>query len=351
MTKLKVGIIGLGGIARSHCNAISNLDNIEVVAVADLFEDKRQEFMDKYDIPRGYASHTELLEDNEVEAVAVVLGHQLHHKLTVDSCNAGKHVLVEKPMALSLEHCDEMIAAAESNNVKLMAGYSQHFYGTSLKAKEILDSGELGPLITAVCYMSKNWGFEHRRPQYRSRYHGGGMWITNGVHVVDRLTWLMGSQPISVSASIGTRAHYQSGDDSATAFVRYKNGLAGVAVVVGYKDGGPNMSTEVICANGTLRFSEHGGKYVQVGHGEEWTDVPFDDPPTEMHNEWKAFAKAIELDVLPPTHGYWGRQIMEIIFAAEQSSICGQEVMLESGEAWESQATSDSVIFDDHGWV
>ena len=132
MTKLKVGIIGLGGIARSHCNAISNLDNIEVVAVADLFEDKRQEFMDIYDIPRGYASNTEMLEDNEVEAVAVVRGHQLHHKHTVDSCKAGKHVLVEKHKALRMEHCDEMIAAAESNYVKLMAGYSQHFYGTSL---------------------------------------------------------------------------------------------------------------------------------------------------------------------------------------------------------------------------
>ena len=350
MTKLKVGIIGLGGIARSHCEAISNLDNVEVVAVADLFEEKRRQYMEKYDIPRGYASHSELLKDDEVEAVAVVLGHQLHHQLTVDSCNAGKHVLVEKPMALSLQQCDDMIEAAAANDVKLMVGYSQHFYGTSLKAKEILDSGELGPLITAVCYMSKNWGYKGRRPQYRSRYHGGGMWLTNGVHVVDRLTWIMGSQPVSVSASIGTRAHYQAGDDSATAFVRYKNGLAGVAVVVGYADGAPNMGSEVICANGTLRFSQHGGKYVQVGHGEIWKDVPYDDPPTEMHNEWKAFAEAIEQNIEPPTHGHWGRGIMEILFAAEQSSIRGREVMLESGRAWNSQESGDPVTIH-HGWM
>ena len=97
MTKLKVGIIGLGGIARSHCDAIAGLDNVEIVAVADLFEEKRNEYMKKYDIPRGYASHTELLADNEVDAVAVVLGHQLHHRLTIDACRAGKHVLVEKP--------------------------------------------------------------------------------------------------------------------------------------------------------------------------------------------------------------------------------------------------------------
>ena len=84
MEKLKVGIIGLGGIARSHCDAIATLDNVEVVAVADLFEAKRREYMEKYNIPRGYETHTELLQDDEVDAVAVVLGHQLHHQLTVD---------------------------------------------------------------------------------------------------------------------------------------------------------------------------------------------------------------------------------------------------------------------------
>ena len=92
-------------------------------------------------------------------------------------------------------------------------------------------------MITAISYMSKNWNFAGRRPQYRSRYHGGGMWLCNGVHVVDRLTWMMASQAQSVSASIGTRAHYQAGDDSATAFIRYKNGLAGVAVSIGFADG------------------------------------------------------------------------------------------------------------------
>ena len=77
--------------------------------MADLFEEPRQRYMETYDIPKGYSSHTELLQDDEIDAVAVVLGHQLHHRLTVDSLNAGKHVLVEKPMALSLEQCDDMI--------------------------------------------------------------------------------------------------------------------------------------------------------------------------------------------------------------------------------------------------
>ena len=350
MKKLRVGIIGLGGIARSHCDAIATVDQVEVVAVTDLFEEKRREYMDKYNIPKGYASHTELLQDDEIDAVAVVLGHQLHHRLTVDACNAGVHVLVEKPMAISLEQCDDMIAAAAANNVKLMVGQTQRFYGTSVKAKEILDSGELGPLITAVCYMSKNWGFSGRRPQYRSRYHGGGMWLANGVHVVDRLTWVMASQAVSVSAAIGTRAHYQASDDSATAFVRYKNGLAGVAVSVGYADSAPNYECQVICANGSLRFSQHGEKFVKVGKGDKWEDVPFEDPPAQMHNEWKAFAEAIGRDIEPPSHGEWGRHIMEILFAAEQSAITGREVVLESSLGWTNQR-SGSPVTTQHGWI
>ena len=141
---LNVGIIGLGGIARSHCEAIATLDDVRVIAVADLLEEPRQRYMGEYDIPRGYASHTELLQDDDIDAVAVVLGHQLHHRLTIDALNAGKHVLVEKPMALSLAHCDAMIAAAEANHRKLMVGLTQHFYPTSITAKSILDSGELG---------------------------------------------------------------------------------------------------------------------------------------------------------------------------------------------------------------
>ena len=350
MPDLRVGIIGLGGIARPHCEAISNQEGVEIIAVADLLEEKRREYMDKYGIPRGYETHTELLEDEEVEAVAIVLGHQLHHRLTVDACNAGKHVLVEKPMAISLDQCDDMIAAAAANGVKLMVGLTQHFYGTSVKAKEILDSGILGPAITAVCYMSKNWGHGGRRPQYRSRFHGGGMWMTNGVHVVDRLSWVMASQAVSVSASIGNRAHYQAADDSATAFIRYKNGTAGVAVAVGYADGGPNHECQVICANGSLRFCESGEKYVKIGKDNKWEDVPFDDPPHPMYNEWAGFVESIRQDIEPPTPGEWGRHIMEILFAAEQSSISGREVPLASGGQWTHQQSGSPVSID-HGWI
>ena len=173
MSKIRVGVIGLGGRATSHCKAIRSND-LKLIAVADPQEHLCKKFMAEYVINKSYSNHLELIKDDEIDAVVITLGHQLHHKLTVDCCNAGKHVLVEKPMALSLEHCDEMISAARNNNVVLQVGLSQRYYGTSIKAKEILDSNEIGPIISASCFMNKNWGsnaddYSNRRPQVSTR--------------------------------------------------------------------------------------------------------------------------------------------------------------------------------------
>ncbi len=344
---LKVGIVGLGGISHSHLQAIATLDDVEVVAVADLLEEPRTRIMQEYGVAKGYASHTELLEDDEIDAVAITLGHQLHHRLTVDACRAGKHVMVEKPMALNLQQCDEMVAAAADAGVNLMVGLTQHFGGPAMKAKEILDSGEIGPLVTAVSYMCKNWNHSSRRPQYRSRFHGGGMWLTNGVHVVDRLTWVMASQAVSVSAAISNRAHYQAADDTSTAFIRYKNGAAGIAIAIAYADGAPTHDCLMYGTKGSLRFASGS---LQIGKDNEWTDVPFETPPAGMTEQWRAFVEAIRLGIEPPAHGQWARHIMEILFAAEESALTGREVMLSAGPSWVTQSAGIPVSIR-HGWI
>ena len=112
----------------------------------------------------------------------------------------------------------------------------------------------------------------------------------------------------------------------------------------------PNFDCEVICANGTLRFSEHGEKYVKIGKGDKWDDVPFDDPPAPMHHEWNGFAEAIRQGLESPASGEWGRHIMEILFAAEESSVTGREVVLASGPGWFHQS-SGTPVTTKHGWI
>ena len=99
-----------------------------------------------------------------------------------------------------------------------------------------------------------------------------------------------------------------------------------------------------------MRFSQHGEKYVRVGKGDEWEDRPFVDPPAEFTNEWIAFSEAIEQNLEPATHGRYGRHIMEILFAAEESAITNEEVILESGLGWASQTTGEPTSIN-HGWI
>ena len=105
----------------------------------------------------------------------------------------------------------------------------------------------------------------------------------------------------------------------------------------------------MICTNGSLCFSEHGGKFVKVGTGGKWEDVPFDDLPSPMHHEWKGFVEAIQQDLEPPACGAWGCHIMEILLAAEEPLITGREVMLTSGPGGFNK-TSGTPVTIKHGW-
>ena len=139
--------------------------------------------MQKYDIPKGYPTHTELLKDDEIDAVRrrprATSSTTASQSTPATSASTSSS---KKPMALSLQQCDDMIEAGRQQQ-RQAHGRARPSTTTehSLKAKEILDSGQLGPLMTIICYMSKNWNYASRPPQYRSRFHGGGMWLANGV--------------------------------------------------------------------------------------------------------------------------------------------------------------------------
>ena len=124
-------------------------------------------------------------------------------------------------------------------------------------------------------------------------------------------------------------------------------------VAVAYKDGGPNHDLNIICSEGSLHIGRGDGGLVDagvwVGQGDQWTKIEVDDEGSNFANEWQAFAQAINEDIEPPASGVYGRHIMEILFAAEESAITNQEVRLHSGPGWFSQ-DSGQVANYEHGW-
>ena len=157
---LGIGVVGLGGIAKTHLTALQIAEDegfARCVAAADLVEDLRESHRKEWEIPAVYPNHHKLLEDPNVDAVAIILGHHLHADLTIDALNAGRHVLVEKPMANTLEECDRMIEAEQASGKILQIGLTGRFHPAMRKAREILDSNQLGPVVTALSRFNKNW--------------------------------------------------------------------------------------------------------------------------------------------------------------------------------------------------
>jgi len=144
MGKMKFVIVGCGRIATLHVGGYENNPDAELYGVYDKNQTTAKKFAEEFKIPKVYGSYEEVLADKDVTGVEIIVPHHLHCALTVQACEAGKHVSVQKPMALNLAECDKMIEAAKKNNVKLRVYENFVFYPPYQLAKKMLDDGEIG---------------------------------------------------------------------------------------------------------------------------------------------------------------------------------------------------------------
>ncbi len=328
---VNIGIIGAGSYGAQHAQALAEIDGVQLVAASRTNAAALAEFVGEYG-GRGYTDYRDLLADPSVEVVVIATPHHLHTTVAEDAARAGKDILLEKPMAPTLAECDRIIQAANTAGVKLMMGHINQFAHAYRTAKALLDSGELGEIILGVSTMSKFWFEPNRRAWHLDRATGGGMWMTAGIHCLDRLTWLVGSPVHSTAAQLATRYHQQQADDVGLIFVRYANGAAGTIVSVGYADGAPKHLTELTCTKGMLNIDYVGG--VTVGRGGQWQTLPDSGANDWMHEallrEWTVFLDWLARGGAAPVSGEYGRHIMAAVFAAEESSQLGREVLVSS---------------------
>jgi len=324
-----IGIIGAGNFGEQHAKAIEEQPNAQVVAASRTNTEALEAFNNQFG-SRGYIDYHDLLADPEVDAVVIATHHHLHTDAVLAAAQARKHILLEKPMALSLKECDQMIAATRRVDVKFMIGHNLRFNPAYIKTSEIIASGEIGEIVHGISTMSKRWINPNRRAWHLDRSLGGGMWLTIGVHAVDGLTWLMGSQVQSVSAQLDTCFHDQQADDVGVAFLRYANGAVGTVISAGFETGVKKFSTELTCTKGVLKVVDD--THVFIGQDERWQQVTDNDDQDWMGaslvNEWRAFLSAIETNTEPPVNGEFARHIMAVVFAAEESSRARQEVVV-----------------------
>ena len=336
---MNFAIIGCGRIAPRHAQALQELSDSRLVAVCDIIERRVQHFAQTYG-GKPYTDYRHLLEQLDVDAVSICVPSGLHATIGQDAARAGKHVLVEKPIALNLADSDALIETCESAGVTLGVVLQNRFNPPMRDLRRLVDEGHLGKLLLG------NATVRWYRPQeyYEDGWHGtwamdGGALMNQSIHHIDAMQWLMGDVE-SVFAYTGTLAHRMEAEDVGVAVLRFKSGALGVI------EGSTITYPENIEGSVAL-FGERGSVKVggtalnrkvfwkvagQIEHEREMLSHEMVDPPTvygNSHREQIAEMIAAILESRPPsTSGHEARKSLELVCAIYKSAQLRQEVLL-----------------------
>lgn len=219
--KIKFGIVGTGTIAHRFANAIKNVANAELVAVASRTKENAEKFGDEFDIPVRFDSYEKMAESDVIDAAYIAVPHSGHITCSCLMMNNGKHVICEKPMAVNAAEAEEMFRCAKKNNVLLMEAMWARLVPGTLRMLEIVESGILGEILGVegkFCYTMDEDEMDHHvfMPE-----HGGGSLLDVGVYGLNFASWYLGKDV----AEINAQSDIYNGVDSHTcAILKYKSG-------------------------------------------------------------------------------------------------------------------------------
>jgi xylose dehydrogenase (NAD/NADP) len=223
--KLKWGILGCAGIADQHMiTAIQQSHSGEILAIASRTKDKAKFMAGKHGIPRYYGSYEELLSDTEIEAVYIPLPNHLHCEWVVRAAAAGKHILCEKPLALNETEAAEMTAACHGANVQLAEAYMYRHHPRYVRAREIIQSGQIGDIRGMVGQFT--FDLSGRRGDIRFRSDmGGGSTYDDGCYPISAARLLLSAEPEAVTSHSMFSPEHDHVDMMNTALLEFPNGV------------------------------------------------------------------------------------------------------------------------------
>ena len=318
-----VGIAGAGNFAAMHARALAALPGFRLVAASAVDEAATTAFTRVYG-GRTCGDWRELLDDPAVDVILITMPHHLHAEVAIAAAQAGKHVLVEKPLAPSMAECRAMATAAQEAGTLLLPGQLMRFVLPCLAARDFLATGALGRPLHGRSAMSKRWMEDFRRPWHLRPECGGGMLMTVGIHALDRLVWLMGANVGAVAAMSGHLFHDQAVADTDLMLLRFSGGALGQVGSVGYRDRTMVDVSELSCEGGSLLLDfHHGVRIVRDGKTET---LPGSGEPDWMlrgiEREWRAMEAALRdgaaLPVTPP-------QATHLIACIEAAGLAARE--------------------------
>jgi myo-inositol 2-dehydrogenase/D-chiro-inositol 1-dehydrogenase len=341
--KVKIGIIGSQFEADIHAASIRMGSAGEVVAVASPTPGHPEELASRYEIPKVFHDYRQMLEDPEVETVTIAAPNVLHCEMTVAAAKAGKHVICEKPLAMTVEEADTMVAACRDAGVHLFYAEELFFTPKYVKAKEMADQGAFGE-VHLVKQSEMHFG-PHADWFWDVQRSGGGVFMDMGCHGLAFAYWFHGRpRPLAITAHMGTYVHggITKGEDHTFAIVEFEGGKIGHLEDSWARRGGMDDRIEVYGSEGVTYANLHMGNalptYSEKGYGyavekapstQGWTYPVFEELwnygfPQEMEH----FARCIRELEEPQATGEDGRVVQELLLAGYQSAGSGRRVDL-----------------------
>jgi len=323
MKALNIGVIGLGNIGQKHCDALRQIRQANVVAISDINPAVLEKTAAALNAA-PYADLERLLQHPGLEAVLVALPDQLHRDAVILAAQAGKHILVEKPIATTEADARDMIQAAEQAGVKLMVGFTLRFVPHYIQARNAVAAGKLGDLVSVFA----------RRLNVISQAEriGGRTGVLHflGIHDFDMLRWVVGSEPVSIYTEASTSVPRVYPDENETfSIIRFANGVVGCAHI-GWNlpnnyPAGRDFKLDIIGNKGAfnLDLTNQGVEIVTA----EGAKFPSTSPG--LIEEDRAFVNCVLDDTPVPVTGEDGVVALKMVLAALESIQTGQPVCLE----------------------
>ena len=337
--RFRLALVGCGRISRNHFDAISRIDGLDLCAVCDSVADRARAAGDEQGV-KSFTSYAEMIASVDADVVTLCTPSGLHAAQGIAAAKAGKHVITEKPMAITLAQADDLVKACDSAGVRLFVVKQNRLNPSIQLLKRAVDKGRFGRIYLA------NTTVRWNRPQeyydsasWRGTWEfDGGAFMNQASHYVDLMQWLVG--PVeSVVAKTATQARRIEAEDSGVAVLKFRSGALGVIEVnvLTYPRNWEG-SISIIGEKGTAKI---GG--TAVNRIEHWSFAEYDDddklvdaaqtnPPSVYGFGHEAYYRnvlaALRGDAEPETDGRAGRKSLELILGIYQSAKTGRDVPL-----------------------